>query len=453
MSDGRTLESQIAEWRAFVSQERPIDPVNVDELESHLRDRVAELVGVGLREDEAFLIAVKRMGSVDDLTREFALEHSERLWKQLVLRSPDSPGATGMGSGFGGMLLFAFGAALAVKAPEALGLDLLEDGFSFYARNLSLLVLPMLAGFLAWRRRPSARVLTVLAGVFAAAAVAANVHPFVPEGATEVLVGIHLPIVLWAVVGVAYTSGEWRSHPRRMDFVRFTGEWFIYYVLIALGGGVLMGLTAGMFGAFGVDAEDLIISWLLPFGAAGAVIVAAWLVEAKQGVIENMAPVLTSLFTPLFALMLTASVAVAVFSGGGVEIEREVLIVFDALLVVVTGLLLYATSAREPHAPPGIKDITQLVLLVAAVALDGVGLSAMVVRISEFGFSPNKTAALGLNLVLLVTLVWSAWKLVAFVTGKGTFRALERWQTASLPAYAAWAAVVVLVFPLAFGFV
>ena len=27
-----------------------------------------------------------------------------------------------------------------------------------------------------------------------------------------------------------------------MDFVRFTGEWFIYYVLIALGGGVLIGV-------------------------------------------------------------------------------------------------------------------------------------------------------------------------------------------------------------------
>ena len=34
--------------------------------------------------------------------------------------------------------------------------------------------------------------------------------------------------------------------------------------------------------------------------------VASWLVEAKQNVIENMAPVLTHLFTPLFTLLLLA---------------------------------------------------------------------------------------------------------------------------------------------------
>ena len=36
---------------------------------------------------------------------------------------------------------------------------------------------------------------------------------------------------------------------KRMDFVRFSGEWFIYYALIALGGGVLMGFTMFVFAA------------------------------------------------------------------------------------------------------------------------------------------------------------------------------------------------------------
>ena len=60
-----------------------------------------------------------------------------------------------------------------------------------------------------------------------------------------------------------------------MDYVRFTGEWFIYYVLIGLGGGVLLGLTAGVFSTIGVDTETAIFSWVLPCGAAGAVLVAA----------------------------------------------------------------------------------------------------------------------------------------------------------------------------------
>src|SRR5688572_31940123 len=44
----------------------------------------------------------------------------------------------------------------------------------------------------------------------------------------------------------------------------------------------------------GTNAEWLAEQWLIPCGAMGALIVASWLVEAKQSVIENMAPVLPS---------------------------------------------------------------------------------------------------------------------------------------------------------------
>jgi hypothetical protein len=75
-------------------------------------------------------------------------------------------------------------------------------------------------------------------------------------------------------------------------------------VLIALGGVVLIGFTVMMFQAIDMKADWLIAGWLVPCGAAGAVIIGSWLVEAKKSVIENMAPVLTRLFTPLFTLLL-----------------------------------------------------------------------------------------------------------------------------------------------------
>jgi hypothetical protein len=73
-------------------------------------------------------------------------------------------------------------------------------------------------------------------------------------------------------------------------------------------------------------------------------------------------------------------------------------------------------------------------------------------RISEFGWSPNKVAALGENLILLGNLGGSAVLYGRFLAGRVAFAPLERWQTAYLPVYAAWAWVVVLVFPLLFGF-
>jgi len=91
--------------------------------------------------------------------------------------------------------------------------------------------------------------------------------------------------------------------------------------------------------------------------------------------------------------------------------------------------------------------------VVSMLFADAVALWAIADRITEFGFSPNRTAALGVNILLLVNLAWSAVLYVRFLRGKGAFADLERWQTNYLPIYAAWAAVVVIVFPPAFGYV
>ena len=282
----------------------------------------------------------------------------------------------------------------------------------------------------------------------------ANAYPFGPGiQNTEALLALHLPIALWLVVGVAYAGARWREVAGRMDFIRFSGELFIYYVLMALGGAVFVGFMAMIFGAIGIDAEPFFESWVLPTGAMGAVVIGSWLVEAKQSVIENMAPVLTRLFTPLFAIMLVTFLGTLLFTGRGVDIERELLIAFDLLLVVVLGLLLYSVSARDPQAPRDVFDLAQVVLVVSALLADAVALWAIAARISEFGASPNRIAALGVNILLLVNLAWSAVLYVRFMRGRGSFARLEQWQTDYLPVYGAWAAIVVIVFPPAFGFI
>jgi hypothetical protein len=448
------LEAQIRQWRGYLQRHRAIGATDVEELEDHLRDQVADLQEAGLSGDEAFLVAVKRMGRLDDVSREFAREHSERLWKQLVLTPrPEGPPATGTRRELLVVLALAVAAAVAVKLPAAAGVDLTAGGGAFYARNLSLFVLPFLTGYFAWKRRmgPST-CLRLLLPPFVLAAVFANVYPFTADGSTLALTAIHLPIVLWIVAGLGYVGGDWRSHRRRMDFVRFTGEWVVYYTLLALGGGVLMGLTTAGFAALGHEVTQVIAEWVLPCGAMGAVIVAAWLVEAKQSVVENMAPVLTRVFTPLTTLMLLALLAATVATGNLVDVDRNLLILVDLILILVLGLLLYAISARDPQAPPGVFDRLQLLLVVSALVVDALMLAAMLSRTAEFGASPNKVAALGLNLVLLVNLAWSAWLSTGFLRRHRSSGALERWQTGYVPVYAGWAAVVVIAFPPAFGF-
>jgi hypothetical protein len=446
------LEDQIDRWRSYLRRRQAIHAVDVAELEDHLREQIAVLGDAGLAADEAFLVAVKRMGDLDALSREFAREHSDRLWKQLVV-SPSDTGEPRAAARTDAVVAFglAVAAGVAVKVPAFFGLDLDEDA-GFYARNVSLFVLPLLAVYFVWKRRVATGTLGWLAVAFVTAGAFANAYPFAPGGHTEALTALHLPMALWLVVGIAYAGDRWRQVGGRMDFIRFSGELFIYYVLIALGGGVFMGFMAMIFEAIGIDVEPFFESFVLS-AVAGAVIVASWLVEAKQSVIENMAPVLARLFTPLFAALLITFLGTLLWTGRGIDIERDILIAFDLLLVVVLGLLLYSVSARDPRSPPGAFDVLQVVLVVSALLVDAVALWAIAARITEFGFSPNRVAALGENVILLVNLLWSGVLYIRFLTGRGSFTNVERWQTDYLPVYAVWAAVVVIVFPLAFGYI
>ena len=443
------VESQIAEWRVYVAKATAVHGRDVDELEVHLRDQIAELAEAGLSADEAFLVAVKRMGDLDTLSREFAREHSGRLWKQLVLRGEeDQARPTG---GWVEALAFALAAAVAMQVAR-LAAHFPEQEPAWLGRNISLFVLPFLAAYFARRRRLDTRGWVLTAAPFVLLALVINLYPYRSGSATEILVALHLPVLLWFAVAYPYMGGTARSHERRMDFVRFTGEWVIYYVLIALGGGVLLGLTALILQPIEPDLGERVVEWVLPSGSAGAVVVAAWLVESKQHVVENMAPVLTMLFTPLFAVMLTVAAATYAVSGVAGAFDRELLGIFDALMVVVLGLVLYAMSARDPSQPAELMDRVQLLAIAGALVLDVMVLGAMVARIGDLGLTPNRVVALGLNLVLLANLAGTAWLSMRFLTGRAAFLRVEQWQISYLPIFVLWAATVVVVLPPLFAF-
>ncbi len=200
-----------------------------------------------------------------------------------------------------------------------------------------------------------------------------------------------------------------------------------------------------------MNAEPF-FEWVAPCGAAGAVLIASWLVEAKQGVIENMAPVLTRLFTPMFAVLMLTFLGTMLWTGRGIDVSRDVLIAFDLLLVVVLGLLLYSVSARDPQSPADLFDVLQVILLLGALLADAAALWAMAARITEFGFTPNRVAALGENLILMVNLAWAATLYIRFLRGRQPFTSVERCLTNYLPVYGIWAAIVVVVFPPVFQY-
>jgi len=342
-------------------------------------------------------------------------------------------------------------AALMIKLPALFGVDL-DHNEEFYIQNLSFFVLPFLVIYFAWKRNLEFRTLALLAAIFVITLVITTLYPLEKGDDSIVLLAIHLPIILWMAVGVAFTSGQWNRSDNRMNFIRFSGEFFIYYVLIGLGGGVLTGFMGLMFGTIGIDIEPFFESWLLPCGASGAVLIAAWLVEIRNNLSGNFAPVLARLFSPLFAIMLVLFLGTLVWSGGSLILERNILITFDMLLVVVLGLCLYSISARNTDDPPGLFDVVQVLLVISALLADAAALWGISERIADFGFTQNRIAAFGLNMILLVNLAWSAVLYIRFISGTSSYASLEKWQTGYLDVYVGWAVIVVILFPPLFGF-
>lgn len=447
-----TLTEQVEQWRHYLGRRPGVAASDVDELTDHLLASVDDLATRGLSDDEAFLVAVKRLGAQDDLARAFASEHSDRLWKQLVVADPEGHRA-GRSAGPAVMLAFALVAGLAIALP-------LQRTVNTSSTNAWVWLLVALIGTAAtlgawfwWLRRPPvATVVAATVGVLAIFTAAGVFYPFEQGGMTQGLFLLHVPIVLWVVLGASWLGRDWRRVDRWMDYIRFTGELFIYYVLIALGGGVLVGLTAAIFGFVGIDVTEVLFRWVVPLGMGGALIVSAWLVEAKKSVIENIAPVLTGVFTPLFTLVMLAFLGALALTGNPVEADRGLLIAVDLLLVVVLALLVFSVSARPDHPGPRLQDWLSVALIVAALAVDAVVGFAIAGRIAEYGTSANKLAAVGENVVLAVALAVSAWLYLGFLRGRRPFAAVERWQAGYLAVIAAWAAIVALAFPVAFTF-
>jgi hypothetical protein len=122
------------------------------------------------------------------------------------------------------------------------------------------------------------------------------------------------------------------------------------------------------------------------------------------------------------------------------------------MLVLVLGMVLYTISAKNIHDKQNVFDYLNAALITVAIIVDSVALSDIVFRLSEYGISPNKLAALGENVLLLVNLAALLVLYVQYFAGKIEFRLIETWHTKYLNVYAVWMAIVVFVFPVVFRF-
>lgn len=447
------LELNIRSWSDHLRARGNFKDTDILELENHLRDEIEDLIKAGLTQDEAFLISVKRLGNVNLISQEYSKVNSENLWKHLFTDSIDASYRYENKKNIMLVVIFSLLAGTLVKIPEIFGIHLNDNaGELFYFKNLALFILPFISLFFIIKHKLSWKITASIMGIFCATAIVINIYPSFNPKNTELLTGIHVPIFLWLITGAAYMGEKWRSTRGRMDFIRFTGESVIYGVLICCGLMVLAVFTNMIFSAIQIDLSWFTENYLIVYGGCAAAMITVYLVEAKKSIVENFAPILAKIFTPLFLITMCAFIVSMIVTGKSLFIDRDFLIGFDLMLVLVLGLVLYVISARNIHDKVNLFDFMNLALIIAAIIIDGFALSAILFRLSTFGITPNKVAALGENLILLVNLAGLAWSYICYFRKSIDFTKIEKWQTAYLYVYAVWMAIVAFLFPIIFGF-
>ncbi len=210
--------------------------------------------------------------------------------------------------------------------------------------------------------------------------------------------------------------------------------------------------TLEIFGLIKLNITTFYMANIAFVGACAAPIVASYITERKREIVESFAPVLSAIFTPLVLVTLVVFLVTMLAVGKSPYNDRDFLLVFNGMLVLVIALIFFNVTERKLGQRARIMDALNAVLILAALAVDGVALSAIIVRITSYGVSANKIAVLGENVLLLTNLLGLGVQYVRHFAGRTTFAQVENVTARLLPVYFIWIAVVVFAFPAVFSF-
>lgn len=338
-------------------------------------------------------------------------------------------------------------AGLIAKLPAIFHID--EE--LFYSRNVGFIVFPLLTAYFAWKNKLSIGKIAFAAVATIAGLLFINLFPHVSKSDTLILSCIHLGLFLWAILGFAFVGDAKLNHDRRLGFLKYNGDLVVMTALILLAGGIMSMITVGLFSLIGFNINNFYFENVAIYGLASAPIVGTYLTQTNPQLVGKVSPIIAKIFSPLVLVMLVAYLVAMIYSRKNPYNNREFLLIFNALLIGVMALIFF--SVAETSKAKGSMQTWVLFLLSAVtIIVNGIALSAILLRITEGGFTPNRAAVLGSNALILINLLLVTVQLFKAATKKGEIAGVGKVIAAYLPVYFAWAVIVLFIFPLIFGF-
>jgi hypothetical protein len=337
-------------------------------------------------------------------------------------------------------------AGILAKIP---GIFSVDEEF-FYSRNVSF-ILPLITAFFAWKNKLPLNAISVLTGITGISLVYINSLPG-KDTDTLILACIHLPLILWGLLGAAYSGPDLLNWKNRLSYLRFNGEAAVMSVLIGIGAGLLSAITINLFLLIDVQIEEFWGDYVAAFGLPAVPILGVYLTYTNPQLVNKVSPVIAKIFSPLVLVMLVVYLVAIAVTGKDPYNDREFLLLFNVVLIGVIALIFFSVAESSTKKADYSGVWILLLLSIVTVVVNGVALSAIVFRISEWGITPNRMAVLGGNILILIHLLMITWKLYQTATKKALLEEVGKTIVVYLPIYMLWTAVVVFLFPLMFGF-
>lgn len=277
-----------------------------------------------------------------------------------------------------------------------------------------------------------------------------NLLPTSP-GDSILIAILHVPLMLWCIFGLFYVQFNYRSLSGRMDFIRFSGELIIMTGLILLAGGVLTIITLGLFNVIGKDIVQFYTDFFAIPGGAAAPVIAYYLIRTYPGITSKIAPVIARVFTPVVLVTLTVYLVSFLFSNSSIVENRELLIIFNVMLLGVLALIIFSISGINKKISGKNTLLALFLLSIMAIVINSIALAAIISRVSE-GLTPNRTLVLITNILVFMNLIIIAIKLYRSYFKGAPIEIIEKSVASYLTVYAVWTVLAIFIFPVVFGF-
>ncbi len=322
----------------------------------------------------------------------------------------------------------------------------------FYPRNVGFIGISFLTMYFLWKNNVSPRKLAAVVGFTVISAIYINLLPDNAVSDTLLLSCIHLPFLLWVLLGSSFAGNSRHSSPIPLSFLRFNGEVAVLTLLMAIAGGLVTAITIGLFGLIGLQIEDFYFEYIVAFTLPSVPIIAAYLTQTNPQLVNKVSPVIARLFSPAVLVMLVTYLGAIIYSGKDPYNDREFLVMFNLLLIGVMGLIFFSIAETTRTGKDSYSIWLLVTLAVVTAVVNGIALSAILFRITEWGITPNRLAVLGGNILILIHLLLVIKALIKAVTKNEGMDVAGNSIVSYIPVYTIWAMTVVFIFPVVFGF-